>query len=239
MQAASLITFSQRGGASSTSAWRPCAKTQEAEDGWLQPGVLTEDETVTVTAELCRGHSCHEVGHHSGMYSMSRRKKKIMKKNPVSGIRITFIAHSCWVLRPFNVFFFYFYDLWQILKVRSWMKSPRVTDRRSDVHIPFTCEIWSTRRWDWSWVCGWGELEVQIVAALRQTGSRTNEGGEWHHRGDQVGHEGAWEYSWFHSRWKVHSLCHPPLLLKSLKPPTKKINKPPPIPQILYTVHIS
>lgn len=110
---------------------------------------------VTVTAAPRRGHGGHDAGHRSSMYRVSSRElhqriKKKKRKNPVSGIGITFIAHSCSVLRrPFNLFFlffFYFYDLRQILKVRSWMKSPRVADLRSDVHIPFTGEIRSRRR---------------------------------------------------------------------------------------------
>lgn len=77
----------------------------------------------------------------------TRELKKPPPKNKESSQRnsnnfyCTFLFGLEETVQLFFFFFFYFYDLRQTLKVRSWMKSPRVTDHRSDVHIPFTREI--------------------------------------------------------------------------------------------------
>lgn len=174
----SLITFSQRGSALSTSAWRPWDKTQKAEDGWLQLRVLTrttQSHGDCGTVQRTQQQSGSSVRYVQYVLQGIAPKKK---KNPVSGIQITFIAHSCSVLkRPFN--FFFFLLLGPPTNTQSQELDEVSQSDWSQVRCAHSLYSWDLKHKEIILILGlWlGNLEIQIVAPLSQIHSRTNREG--------------------------------------------------------------
>lgn len=143
--------------------------------------VRPENQSLTDCSEMkwdktgpYRGHS--SLKWVTDMYVWQRTKplpvrwahNVVMKQNhrPISRVWISCNFYCTFLFGLATTF-----HLFQHLRPRSWpntqvgsgMKFPRVTDHRSDVHIPFTGEIWGIGSSYWSWICdsSWSQIEDQ------------------------------------------------------------------------------
>lgn len=149
-----------------TQWFHPFNKSQREEEGWSQYVLRnTVELTVAKWSRTTQGHA-EDTAAWSGSLTCACGSERspcpwdnaVMKQNhrPISRVWISCNFYCTFLFGLATTF-----HLFRRLRPRSWpntqvgsgMKFPRVTDHRSDVHIPFTSEIWSIGRSYWSLIC--------------------------------------------------------------------------------------